>query len=125
MIQSRIQSKPHSAALISVVLPAYNEAAALGVLVDRLDEAFVEIGYDYELIFVDDGSTDGSDEVLDSLAAADSRVKVLHLSRNFGHQAALLAGLQHARGDAIVVMDSDLDLDFVMVMVTYLKSAAQ
>jgi dolichol-phosphate mannosyltransferase len=63
------------------------------------------------LIFVNDGSTDGSAELLDRLAAGDRRIRVLHFSRNFGHQAALQAGLVHARGDAVVVMDSDMQDD--------------
>ena len=63
---------------------------------------------DHEIIFVDDGSSDQSPRVLDRLAAADRRVRVVHLSRNFGHQAAVQAGLAQSRGDAVVLMDSDL-----------------
>lgn len=96
-------------ALLSVVLPYFNERENLVPLMDglrpvleRLSEGF------YEIIFVDDGSSDGSEELLDALHAQDPRVKVLHFSRNFGHQSALSAGLAHASGQAIVCMDSDL-----------------
>jgi dolichol-phosphate mannosyltransferase len=94
--------------LISVVLPVYNEAEVLPVLVEQLRQALQQCGCQYELIFVDDGSRDASPQVLDRLAILDSRLRVVHLSRNFGHQAAVHAGLAHARGDAVVLMDSDL-----------------
>jgi dolichol-phosphate mannosyltransferase len=97
--------------LVSVVLPVYNESKVLEVLTRSVLAAVAETCCDGELVFVNDGSTDGSGEVLDALAAADAQVRVLHLSRNFGHQAALHAGLAHARGDAVVVMDSDMQDD--------------
>ena len=94
--------------LISVVLPVYNEARVLPELLRRVSGALAACAADYEIIFVDDGSSDQSPRVLDQLAAADRRVRVVHLSRNFGHQAAVQAGLVHSRGDAVVLMDSDL-----------------
>lgn len=94
--------------LISVVLPVFNEAEVLPVLLGQTVEAVAGTGCDYEVIFVDDGSQDDSPEVLDGLAAEDGRVRVIHLSRNFGHQAAVQAGLAHTRGDAVVLMDSDM-----------------
>jgi dolichol-phosphate mannosyltransferase len=97
--------------LISVVLPVYNEVAVLRRLVAALQSALVEIAAEYELVFVDDGSRDGSGELLDELAAVDPRIVVLHFSRNFGHQAAVQAGLEASRGDAVVVMDSDMQDD--------------
>jgi dolichol-phosphate mannosyltransferase len=97
--------------LISVVLPLYNEAGAIERLYGELDRVLARCGGQAEFIFVDDGSDDGSGQVLDALAADDPRVRVLHLSRNFGHQAAVHAGLLHARGDAVVVMDTDLQDD--------------
>ena len=103
--------RPLPDALISIVLPVYNEAAVLDRLTEQLTDALSGIGCRYELVFVNDGSTDGSSQRLDDLAAVNSRIRVLHLSRNFGHQAALHAGLSHARGDAVVVMDSDLQDD--------------
>ena len=96
---------------VSVVLPVYNEAKVLAPLTRAVLEAVRATGCEGELIYVNDGSTDGSGDLLDALAAADPRVRVLHLSRNFGHQAALHAGLAHARGDAIVIMDSDMQDD--------------
>ncbi len=95
-------------ALISVVLPVYNEAKVLPALLTRISNVLGICGVAYEVVFVDDGSLDRSPAVLDQLAADDERVRVVHLSRNFGHQAAVLAGLAHARGDAVVVMDSDM-----------------
>jgi len=95
-------------ALVSVVLPVYNEADVLSMLLAGVSETLSEVGVDYEIIFVNDGSTDRSPQILDRLAAEDGRIRVIHFSRNFGHQAAVQAGLAHARGDAVVLMDSDL-----------------
>lgn len=97
-----------SEALISVVLPVYNEAGVLLTLHGCLTKAFTDCGAHYEVLFVDDGCTDDSPQVLDRLAAQDSCVRVIHLARNFGHQAAIQAGLACTRGDAIVLMDSDM-----------------
>jgi dolichol-phosphate mannosyltransferase len=94
-------------ALISVVAPVYNEAETLPVLHRRLTDALAGVGR-YELVFVDDGSSDGSWEVLRGLADADPHVRLMRLSRNFGHQIALTAALEMARGDAVVSTDSDL-----------------
>jgi dolichol-phosphate mannosyltransferase len=95
--------------LISVVVPAYNEA---GVLERLCDEVFKALrGHRFEIVFVNDGSTDGSTAELDRLAVAREEVKVVHLSRNFGHQAAIVAGLEHALGDAVILMDCDLQDD--------------
>ena len=99
------------ALLISVVLPVYNESKVLETLTRCVGAAIRETGCDGELIFVNDGSADGSGAILDRLAAADPRVRVLHLARNFGQQAAVQAGLEHARGDAVVVMDADMQDD--------------
>ena len=96
------------AALVSVVLPVYNEAPVLPILLARVAQALGDCGVQYEILFVDDGSQDQTPAVLDHLAAVDRRVRVIHLSRNFGHQAAIQAGLAHARGDAVVLMDADM-----------------
>ncbi len=93
---------------LSVVIPILNEQEILPELYWRLTACLREIELNYEILFVDDGSSDDSPELLDQFADTDPRVMVLHLSRNFGHQAALTAGLEHARGDAIIVMDGDL-----------------
>jgi dolichol-phosphate mannosyltransferase len=99
---------PLDQTLISVVLPVYNEAHVLAELLHRVDRALRNTGVRQEIIFVNDGSTDASPRVLDQLAERNSQVRVIHFSRNFGHQAAVQAGLEHARGDAVVLMDSDL-----------------
>ncbi|MFQ5792200.1 MAG: glycosyltransferase family 2 protein [Acidobacteriota bacterium] len=93
---------------LSVVLPVFNEDATLPELHRRLLAVLEGLGLPFEVIYVDDGSSDGSAELLRERAAADGRVILLVLSRNFGHQIALTAGLDHARGDAVVLMDSDL-----------------
>ncbi len=97
--------------LVSVVLPCYNEAQVLRRLTDLVTRALAASDVRYEIVFVNDGSTDDSVEILDDLARADPAIHVVHFSRNFGHQAAVQAGLTHARGDAVVLMDSDLQDD--------------
>lgn len=97
-------SKPRC---ISVVLPVFNESQAVQELFTALRDVFQNISQPFELIFVNDGSTDDSAEELDRLAIAHTEVRVVHFSRNFGHQAAVLAGLSQAKGEAIVVMDAD------------------
>jgi dolichol-phosphate mannosyltransferase len=91
-----------------VVLPVYNEVEVLPTLLGRVRQALAVLGVCSEIIFVDDGSTDGSGPLLDQIAARCPEVRVIHFSRNFGHQAAVQAGLRHAQGDAVVLMDSDL-----------------
>ena len=95
---------------LSIVTPVYNEEAVLPEFYRRIREVIKNLGegLDIELIFVDDGSRDGTEKILADLARGDSSVKVLQFSRNFGHQAALTAGLDHAKGDAVVMIDSDL-----------------
>ncbi len=97
--------------LLSVVLPVYNEARAIPILAARIAEVLNPHPVQYEIIFVDDGSNDDSPRILDQLAASSDQIRVVHLSRNFGHQAAVQAGLAHARGDVLVLMDSDLQDD--------------
>ncbi|HEV2982719.1 MAG TPA: glycosyltransferase family 2 protein [Solirubrobacteraceae bacterium] len=92
--------------LLSVVAPVYDEELLVEQFVVRACAAAAD--FDFELVLVNDGSSDRTPELLDRIAAADRRVRVIHLSRNFGHQAALTAGLEHARGDVVVMLDSDL-----------------
>jgi polyisoprenyl-phosphate glycosyltransferase len=92
--------------LLSVVAPMYNEEATAEAFYDRVTSALAD--FPFELILVDDGSKDSTGELLRGFAEKDRRVRVVSLSRNFGHQAALTAGLDHARGDAVVMLDSDL-----------------
>src|SRR5882757_1668096 len=92
----------------SIVLPAYNEAANIAPMVAALQAVMAPLGR-AEIIFVDDGSSDTTRAVLRAAVAADPAVRYLSFTRNFGHQAALRAGLHHARGRAIVVMDCDFE----------------
>ena len=93
---------------ISLVLPVFNEVAVLSELTELLQNTLAESDYKFEIVFVNDGSIDGSAELLDQIGGEYSNVRVIHFSRNFGHQSALQAGLTAARGDAVVIMDSDL-----------------
>jgi polyisoprenyl-phosphate glycosyltransferase len=92
--------------LVSVVAPMYDEEETVDVFYERVRAALG--GVRFELVLVDDASGDRTPELLDRLADTDPRVRVLHLSRNFGHQAALTAGLEHARGDVVTMLDGDL-----------------
>jgi len=92
--------------LLSVVAPVYNEEELVEAFVDRARAAVAD--YPFELVLVNDGSSDSTPELLDRIAASDPRVRVVHLSRNFGHQAALTAGLEHAVGDVVAMIDADL-----------------
>jgi len=94
--------------IISVLVPCYNEAETLLVLYGRLTDLAGRLTREFEFIFVNDGSTDNTPEILDDLAAGDPRVKVLHLAQNRGHQIALTAGMDHASGEMIVTIDADL-----------------
>jgi len=91
---------------LSIVIPVLNEAQTVPLMLDRLRNSLPDVAW--EAIFVDDGSTDATPELLDHEAWRDERVKLLRFSRNFGHQAAVTAGLDFASGDAVVVMDADL-----------------
>ncbi|MEX0725829.1 MAG: glycosyltransferase family 2 protein, partial [Planctomycetaceae bacterium] len=92
----------------SIVIPVMNEEETLPALYDRLTKAAPYWNCDYEVIVIDDGSTDASAEILSAIHREDPRWKVLHFSRNFGHQPAVSAGIHYSRGDAVVVMDADL-----------------
>jgi dolichol-phosphate mannosyltransferase len=101
-----LTDEPRTLELLSVVAPVYNEEALLEEFYSRVCSALS--GLDFELVLVDDGSTDSSPEILNRLASSDPRVHAVFLSRNFGHQTALTAGLDHASGDAVVMLDADL-----------------
>ena len=92
----------------SIIVPAYNEEKSLRLFYDAVLPAFDSLQEEYELIFINDGSRDATKEILDGLAAEDTRVKVCHFSRNFGQQAALLCGLETSQGEAVIAMDADL-----------------
>ena len=105
-------SAPHSARrpdpLVSLVIPVYDEEAVLPLLLERIRRLADRLPGGLEAVFVDDGSRDGSARLLAAAHAADPRLKLVELSRNFGQAAAITAGLDHAQGDAIVLMDADL-----------------
>jgi polyisoprenyl-phosphate glycosyltransferase len=92
--------------LLSVVAPVFNEQELVEEFVARTSAAMAD--FEFELVLVNDGSSDETPALLDKLATADPRVRVIHLSRNFGHQAALTAGLEHAVGDVVAMIDADL-----------------
>ena len=95
--------------LLSVVVPVFNESAVIDAFYRRASQALAAIpACDYELIFVDDGSRDDSYQQLAALAARDAHVRVIKFSRNFGHQIAITAGMDYARGDCVAVIDADL-----------------
>jgi dolichol-phosphate mannosyltransferase len=96
---------------LSIVIPVFNEEQTLPELHRRLGTFLAQlpaVGSDWEVVFVDDGSADRSAELLNELGRAEPRYRILGFSRNFGHQIAITAGLDHAEGDAVVVMDADL-----------------
>jgi polyisoprenyl-phosphate glycosyltransferase len=92
----------------SLVVPIYNEAETIPELIRRLSELMGKLDGDAEVVLVDDGSSDGSYELMRAAREADSRFKLIRLSRNFGHQIAVTAGLDVAAGNAVIVMDADL-----------------
>lgn len=94
--------------LFSFVIPVWNEEKNIPLVYDKLIEILPQINADAEFIFINDGSTDNSLAELDKLANYDKRVRYINFSRNFGHQAALTAGLQYSQGDAVVTLDCDL-----------------
>lgn len=113
--------------LISLVIPAHNEAAGLAHIVERLAAVMADCRVEYEIIVVDDGSTDGTYETLVELAASRPRLKGIRFSRNFGKEAALLAGLRAASGDAAVTIDADLQhpVELIPVMLKHWRAGAR
>ena len=97
--------------MLSVVIPVFNEAESLEALWHELSEVAASEGYDLDVVFIDDGSTDGSWEVIARLAEADRRVSGIRFRRNFGKAAALSAGFEQARGDLVMTLDADLQDD--------------
>lgn len=109
MTDAAVNARREGPATLSVVVPVHDEQESLKELVRRLSEVIDRLSdVDAETILVDDGSRDASLPLMVALAARDPRVKIVQLSRNFGHQVALTAGIEFARGDAVVLMDADL-----------------
>ena len=97
--------------MLSITIPIYNEAGSVGTLYEKVRTAMEKQPAPWELILVNDGSADGTDELLDEIASKDGRVKVVHFRRNFGQTAAMMAGFDFAKGDVIIPMDGDLQND--------------
>ncbi len=93
---------------LSLIIPVFNEEEVLRTSYERMREAMEKTGYPYEIIYVNDGSRDGSMTILREIAGQDQKVKVLSFSRNFGHQTAVTCGMDAARGDALIIIDVDL-----------------
>ena len=94
--------------LLSVVVSVYNEEQALKAFYQKAKAVLEGLSWDYELIFVNDGSVDGSEGILEEFARNDKQVKIISFSRNFGHEAAMIAGMDYSQGDGVVCMDADL-----------------
>jgi glycosyltransferase involved in cell wall biosynthesis len=97
--------------MLSIVIPVYNEEENIPILHQRLGESLAPLGRPYEVIFVNDGSADGTEAALQRICAADARVKAVHFRRNFGQTAAMMAGIRYASGEIIIPMDGDLQND--------------
>ena len=93
--------------MISIIVPVFNEAEALVDVCQGVRRELTRLGQNWEIIFVNDGSTDGSEKILDRLAEEDQRVRVVHFKRNFGQTAAMMAGFDYANGDVIIPLDGD------------------
>lgn len=93
---------------ISIVVPVYNEQENIKAFYQEVCKYMDPLGYSFELLFIDDGSVDGTPVILERLSQQDTRVKAVLLARNFGHQVALTCGLDYAKGDAVITMDGDL-----------------
>ena len=96
---------------LSIVIPTYNEEGNVEKLYSEIASALSSLRQKHEIIFVDDGSRDKTFERLNSLAKKDSAVKIIKFKRNYGQTAAMLAGLQNAKGDVVVTIDADLQND--------------
>ncbi len=96
---------------LSIVIPIYNERENVGPLHAQLVDALDHLTNDWEIVFVNDGSSDGSAELIDQIADSDPKTKVVHFRRNFGQTASIMAGIDYSKGDIIITMDGDLQND--------------
>jgi len=108
--------------MLSIVIPVYNEGSNLHVVFDRLTAVIQKLNVYYEIIFVNDGSHDNSLEVIKEISEGNSSVRYINLSRNFGHQIAVCAGLDFAKGEKVVIMDADGQDPPEIIEKLYLKS---
>src|SRR5690348_3249120 len=107
-VRPRLLHSADPGARLSVIVPCLNEQEVICSTHQRLTAALEQAALDFEIIYVDDGSTDATPELLRELQTQDSRVRMVRFSRNFGHQIAITAGLEHASGDAVAIIDADL-----------------
>ena len=110
-ISSRMPEMADVAVELSIVIPVFNERENLQPLYERLKEALKPLGTNSEILFINDGSTDGSSQILSDLARIDSTIRILEFVRNFGQTAAISAGFDHAEGEIIIPLDADLQND--------------
>ena len=95
--------------LITILVPAYNEQDVLNMLYERLSKLMNSVvNYDFEILFINDGSKDNTLNIIKKLRSKDKRICYLNLSRNFGKETAMIAGLDYAKGDAVIIIDADL-----------------
>lgn len=109
---------------VSLVVSVYNEELALPMFFDKADEVLKDITWDYELVFVNDGSVDKSLELLKEYAQKSDKVRVVNFSRNYGHESAMIAGVDYAEGDAVVCLDADLQhpLEYIQPIIDAFES---
>ena len=100
--------RENSRILLSIVIPVFNERENLALIYNRIVNIMKKLPYDYEIIFVDDVSCDGTYECIEQLSRTGKIVKGIQLSRRFGHQNSIMIGFQYAKGDIVITMDADL-----------------
>lgn len=112
---------------LSVVVSVYNEEAALEKFYEEAMAVLAKISWDYQIVFVNDGSQDRSLEIIKRLAETDSQVKLVSFSRNFGHEAAMIAGIDYSHGDGIICMDADLQhpVEYIPMIIKKFEEGAQ
>src|SRR5258707_12430566 len=105
------KAAPSNSIELSIIVPVLNEAHALPELAGGLRQELTKLGRTWEMIFVNDGSTDGSEEILNALADEEDRIRVIHFRRNFGKTAAMRAGVEYAKGKIVIRSDDDVQND--------------
>lgn len=107
-MSTKKSTKPANRELISIIVPCYNEEEVIEICHRAVTDSLSALPFDFEIVYVNDGSRDRTGELLNALHKKDKRAKIIHLSRNFGKEAAMTAGIDYARGEAVVILDADL-----------------